>query len=318
MINLSAIIPAELAGMRLDQALAALFPQYSRARLQTWIKNGDIQLNGQVKRPREIVREGESIVVTTSLIPEGIWEAEAIKLDIIYEDDALLIVNKAVGMVVHPAIGNHEGTLINALLHHAPHLCELPRAGIVHRLDKNTSGLLVVAKHLTAHTELVRQLQARTIKREYAAIVRGHLIAGGTIDAPIGRHPRMRTHMAVTGTGKPAITHYRILERFPAHTYLQVNLETGRTHQIRVHLAYIQHPIIGDPVYSGRLLVPKGISDTLRTTLQKFNRQALHAKRLGLIHPLNHEYQEWEIPLAPDMQQLLAALQSEQNFCNNT
>ena len=235
-------------------------------------------------------------------------EAEAIPLDIIYEDDALLIVNKPAGLVVHPAAGNWSGTLQNALLNHHPALDTLPRAGIVHRIDKETSGLLMVAKTLQAHHSLIKQLQDRSVHREYLAITKGRIIAGGTIDEPIGRHPTDRKRFAVRMTGKPAVTHYRVVERFSRHTLIRVKLETGRTHQIRVHMAYIHFPLVGDPIYGGRFQMPPDCSERLEQELRNFKRQALHAEKLGIMHPVTGEYCEWEQPMPEDMSRLLAAL----------
>jgi 23S rRNA pseudouridine1911/1915/1917 synthase len=242
-------------------------------------------------------------------------QAEAIALDILYEDEALLVVNKPAGLVVHPAVGNPQGTLLNALLYHLPGLSRLPRGGIVHRLDKETSGLLVVAKTLQAQTALVNQLQARSVKREYRAIAQGLIRSGGTVNQPIGRHPVHRTRMAVSLAGKPATTHYRVLQRFRGHTYLQVNLETGRTHQIRVHMAYLRHPLLGDPLYGGRPKFPVGGSAALREAIRGFQRQALHAARLELLHPLRDRVMVWEAPLPEDMQQLLRVLEEDMSSC---
>lgn len=311
-INLSTIIPHEMTGKRLDQALAILFPDYSRARLQTWISDGSIKINDKIKRPKDKVQGGETVTVNATNQAQEKWAAQPIKLDIIHEDDHLLVINKPVGLVVHPAAGNPDKTLVNALLHYCPILNELPRAGIIHRLDKGTSGLLVVSKNLIAHTHLVRQLQARTVKREYNALVNGILISGGTINEPIGRDPHQRKKMAVTHSGKEAITHYRVIERFAEHTLLKVNLETGRTHQIRVHMAYIHHAIVGDATYGGRLKLPKNTSPELAEALRNFKHQALHAHRLGLIHPATNDYCEWQAPLPEDMNCLLNFLR--QNF----
>ena len=307
-INLSAVIPSEMAGKRLDQALATLLTDYSRARLQAWISDGSIKINDEIKRPKDKVQGGETVTVNATHQVQEKWQAQAIQLNIIYEDDHLLVINKPIGLVVHPAAGNPDSTLVNALLHYCPTLNELPRAGIIHRLDKDTSGLLVIAKTLIAHTHLVRQLQARTVKREYNALVNGTIISGGTINAPIGRDSHHRKKMAVTHSGKEAITHYRVIERFAAHTLLKVNLETGRTHQIRVHMAYIHHPIVGDATYGGRLKLPKNISIELTEALRNFKHQALHARRLGLIHPVTHEYCDWQAPLPKDMAHLLSLL----------
>jgi 23S rRNA pseudouridine1911/1915/1917 synthase len=296
------------AGRRLDQVLAELFADYSRSRLQRWIRDGRVTLDGKPCRAKEKVWGGETIRLQPVMEEEVDAKAQAIPLDILFEDETLLVVNKPAGLVVHPAAGNPDGTLLNALLHHQPHLSQLPRAGIVHRLDKETSGLLVVAKTLQAQTSLVAQLQARSVKREYRAIAQGVMTAGGHIDEPIGRHPVNRLKMAVIDSGKPAVTHYRVLERFRAHTYLRVNLETGRTHQIRVHLAHIRHPLLGDPLYGGHLRLPAGASEPLRTALRQFHRQALHALRLALQHPQSGEIMSWEAPLPDDMQRLLVLL----------
>jgi len=307
----TAEIPVELDGKRLDQALAVLFQDFSRSRLQQWIRDGQVQVDAQVMRPKDKVFSGQRVTLQASLAPEGEWEAQDIPLSIVYEDAHLLVINKPAGLVVHPAAGNYTGTMLNALLHHAPQLENLPRAGIVHRLDKETSGLLVVAKDLSTHKELVAQLQAREFEREYLAIVVGVMTAGGTVEAPIGRHPVQRKRMAVVDRGKPAVTHYRVVERFRAHTLIRVKLETGRTHQIRVHMAYVHFPLLGDPVYGGRLKLPKGCSEELAQTLRQFRRQALHAARLGIIHPQTGEALSWEAPLPPDMQKLLAVLQDD-------
>jgi 23S rRNA pseudouridine1911/1915/1917 synthase len=297
------IVPNDCAGMRFDQVLAKLLPEYSRSRLQEWIAAGQASLDGAVAAAKQKVWGGETIVVQPQSHPaEQPHQAEDIALDIVYEDDALLVVNKPAGLVVHPGSGNWEGTLLNALLHHAPQLEGVPRAGIVHRLDKDTSGLLVVAKTLRAQTALVRQLQARSVKREYLALVWGEVRHGGTVDAPIGRHPTQRVKMAAVEDGKPATTHYQIEEKFPSCTLLRCRLETGRTHQIRVHLASIGHPLVGDSVYlkGAQKCIPQ-----LRTLLHGFQRQALHATRLALEHPVSGEMMEWHAPLPQDMQLLL-------------
>jgi len=304
-------IPAELTGKRLDQALSELLPQYSRSRLQQWIKEQKVQVDGRQWRPRDKVAGGENVVVETTVEPEERWEPQAIPLNILYEDEEILVVDKPAGMVVHPAAGNPDGTLLNALLHHAPGVAALPRAGIVHRLDKDTSGVLVVAKTLEARTALVEQLQARRFTREYDAVVEGTMTGGGKIDEPIGRHPVDRKRMAVTRNGKPAVTHYRLAERFRAHTRLKVRLETGRTHQIRVHMAHIRHPLVGDPVYRGRLKLPAGAGEALRRELRDFRRQALHASRLGLAHPGTGEWMEWRVELPADLQRLLDILRQD-------
>lgn len=310
-IDLTAIVPIELAHKRLDQVLAEIFPEYSRSRLQSWIRSQQVLVDGKPLQPRYKVKGNEAITIAAQLPSQERWQAQAIHLNVMYEDEALLVINKPVGLVVHPAAGNPDNTLVNALLHYAPELAILPRAGIVHRLDKDTSGLLVVARTLNAHTHLVRQLQARTVTREYTAIVNGILIAGGTIDAPIGRNSLQRKKMAVIDDGKPAITHYRVNERFRAHTLICVKLETGRTHQIRVHMAYRHHALVGDAVYGGRLQLPKGASENLITVLRDFKHQALHAEKLGLIHPMTNEYIEWQAPLPEDLQNLIQVLRED-------
>lgn len=304
-------VPESLAGERIDQALSQLFPDYSRSRLQQWLKNGQIQVDGQQWRAKDKVQGGEQISLVAVQPAEEQWQAEAIPLEIVYEDDQLLVINKPAGLVVHPAVGNRAGTLLNALLHHAPELASVPRAGIVHRLDKETSGLLVVARTLQAQKSLVEQLQARAFLREYDAIVQGRLTAGGSVDAPIGRHPVDRKKMAVVKSGKPAVSHYRIKERFRAHTWLTVRLETGRTHQIRVHMAYIRHPLLGDPAYGGRLQIPRGCSEALQQQLHGFQRQALHARELGLMHPASGESMHWQADLPADMQTLVSVLRAD-------
>lgn len=305
-------IPLEMAGLRLDVALAEIFSQYSRARLQGWIRAGQVRVNDQEwLQPKGKVQGGEMVDVHAVLELEELHQAEAIPLAIVYEDENLIVVNKAIGMVAHPAVGNRQGTLLNALLHHAPELHNVPRAGIVHRLDKETSGLLVIARTLTAQNSLVEQLQAREFGREYEAIVIGPMISGGTVDAPIGRHHSDRKRMAVSESGKEAITHYRLAERFRDYTHLRVRLETGRTHQIRVHMAHIRHPLVGDPVYGGRLRIPKQSSEELNNALRGFRRQALHAARLGLRHPKTDEWMEWDVPIPADMQALIEILRRE-------
>jgi len=306
-------IPDEHGGKRLDLALQALLAEHSRSRLQAWIKSGAILLNGELATPKTKVWGGEEVLVQPpENIEENAFKPEDIPLDIVYEDNALLVINKPAGLVVHPAAGNWSGTLLNALLFHYPEIKEIPRCGIVHRLDKNTSGLLVVAKTLEAQTSLVRQLQARTVKREYRTIVWGQVWRNGKVDEPVGRHPHARTKMAVVRKGKPAITHYEVLERFGTNTYLRCNLETGRTHQIRVHMQHLQAPLVGDPQYGiGNIIPHKMMSDTLRETIANFDRQALHAIKLGLIHPETNEPMEWQIDLADDMRELLDAMRIE-------
>ncbi|MCC8987180.1 MAG: 23S rRNA pseudouridine(1911/1915/1917) synthase RluD [Candidatus Contendobacter sp.] len=307
-------IPPACAGMRLDQALAELLPAYSRNRLQQWLKAGYLRVNGQIRRPRDPVVGGETISGELVVTTETVAIAQDIPLTLCYEDADLLVINKPAGLVVHPAAGNRDGTLVNALLHRRPELAGLPRAGLVHRLDKDTTGLLVVARSLPAHTALVAQLQARTIEREYLAVVNGLPVAGGMVDAPVGRHPVDRQRMAVTPGGRPAITHYRIVRRFRAHTLLRVKLETGRTHQIRVHMAHVRLPLLGDPVYGGRLQIPPGASPRCIKAIQQFRRQALHAERLALTHPLRGERLEWRAEVPPDLAELLAALAEDAKY----
>jgi 23S rRNA pseudouridine1911/1915/1917 synthase len=294
------VVPPGCAGLRLDQTLAQLLPEHSRSRLAQWVRDGRVMLDGHEASPRDKVWGGEALRVHAAADPRAVpAEAQAIPLDIVYEDAALLVINKPSGLVVHPGSGNWDGTLLNALLAHEPLLSALPRAGIVHRLDKDTSGLLVVARTLESQTNLVRQLQARSVTRIYAALAHGIVERAGTVEAPIGRHPVSRTRMAVVARGKPAVTHYTPLARFSDATLLECRLETGRTHQIRVHLASIAHPLVGDPVYGKR---------TVRSALA-FHRQALHAKRLGLTHPLTGERMTWEAPIPDDMRALIATLQ---------
>ncbi|PID49341.1 MAG: 23S rRNA pseudouridine(1911/1915/1917) synthase RluD [Proteobacteria bacterium] len=305
------IVPPELSQQRLDQVLASLCPQYSRSQIQKWIKAGQVRIDGKILKPKERLIGGEEIIVHATLNVQTPFTAEAISLDIVYEDEHLLVINKPAGLVVHPAAGNWSGTLLNGLLNYDASLETLPRAGIVHRLDKDTTGLMVVARTLEAHHRLVEQLQARDISREYLALVHRPVIAGGTIAANMGRHPVDRKRMAVTESGKQAITHYRIEKRFRHHTLLRVALETGRTHQIRVHLSANQMPIVGDSVYGGRPRVPAGISEALRRALLNFPRQALHATRLSLEHPKAGEWMKWETDLPEDMSVLLTQLSQE-------
>lgn len=310
-IDLQATVPPELSGNRLDQVAAQLFPEYSRARLQLWIKNGELTVDGVVKRNRDKLYSGQSLTLDASVEDEQRWQPQPIELEIIYEDDAIVVINKPAGLVVHPAAGHHDGTLLNALLAHAPGLASVPRAGIVHRLDKDTTGLMVVAKTLAAQNHLVTQLQARSVSREYEAVAYGAMTGGGTVEAPIGRHPKQRQKMAVVANGKEAITHYRLIKRFANHTHIRCLLETGRTHQIRVHMAYIKHPLVGDAIYTTRVRIPKAASDTLINGIRAFPRQALHARTLTLQHPLSDSEMTWEAPLPQDMAGLLALLERE-------
>lgn len=301
-----------MAGYRLDKALAELFPTYSRARLQQWLSEGQVLIDTMPRRRgKEKVQGGEKVQLTAQLEEQVTWQAQSLPLNLLYEDEAILVVNKPAGVVVHPGAGNPDETLVNALLHYAPELAQLPRAGIIHRLDKDTSGILAIARSLPAHTHLVAQLQQHQFKREYQAVVTGVFVAGGTIDAPIGRHPTHRTQMAVVTQGKPAVTHYRIIQRYRAHTHIRVQLETGRTHQIRVHMAYQRYPLVGDKAYGGRLHFPAGSSESLKQTLRTFPRQALHAETLGLVHPHSGQWLQWTVPLPPDMQNLLMELEQD-------
>ena len=291
--------PAECAGLRLDQALARLLPQHSRSRLAQWVREHRVTVDGRPALPRDKLLGGEQIHIEPATDLEvSAYTPEDIPLDIVHEDDTLIVVNKPAGLVVHPGSGNWRGTLLNALLRHTPALAEVPRAGIVHRLDKDTSGLLVVAKTLTAQTDLVRQLQARSVTREYAALVHGRVERDARIEAAIGRHPVSRTRMAVVARGKAAVTHYFVVERFTGATLLTCRLETGRTHQIRVHLASIGHPLVGDAVYGKRA----------KESVLEFQRQALHAQKLGLIHPHTGENMTWKAPMPEDMRTLIASL----------
>lgn len=298
--DLPLIVPDACAGMRIDQVLAQLMPDQSRNRLQSWVRDGRVLVDDRQVPPKFRVRGSEALIIDVPPPPEAVADApEAIDLDIVFEDAALMVINKPAGLVVHPGSGNWQGTLLNALLYHCPALSRVPRAGIVHRLDKDTSGLLVVAKTLAAQTDLVRQLQARSVHREYMALAHGQLSTGGTVDAPIGRHASQRTRMAVVGSGREAVTHYSVERRFEECTLVRCKLETGRTHQIRVHMAHIGHPLVGDPVYGKR----RCRSDAL----QAFPRQALHALQLGLVHPVSGETMSWAAPMPDDMLALLAA-----------
>lgn len=317
-IEIAAEVPAELDGDRLDQAAAKLFPDYSRSRLQGWIKKGDLLVDGGQLRPRDKVYQGMRLSIDTEPEQAVGWQAQEIDLDILYEDEHILVLNKPAGLVVHPAAGHADGTLVNALLGHAPEMAKLPRGGIVHRLDMDTSGIMVAAKSLLAHQDLVSQLQERTVKREYCAVCIGVMTGGSTVDEPIGRHPKQRKKMAVLAVGgKPAITHYRVTQRFGHHTRIAVKLETGRTHQIRVHMAHRHYPLVGDPTYGGRPRIPKGASEELIAALRGFPRQALHAQALGLFHPESGEEMYFECPLPDDMLQLLDVLQREDPVVNS-
>ena len=311
LIQLAAEVPFDLGGQRLDQVAAQLFPEHSRSRLAGWIKDGHLTVDGAVLRPKDVVHAGSRLALEVQLEAQGEWKAQDIELDIVYEDEHILVIDKPAGLVVDPAAGHQDGTLLNALLHHVPHLANVPRAGIVHRLDKDTTGLMVVAKTLEAHTNLVAQLQARSVSRIYEAIVVGVIVSGGKVDAPISRHGVMRQKMAVVPTGKQAISHYRVLERFRSHTHTRVKLETGRTHQIRVHMSHIGFPLVGDPVYGGRFRIPAGASPTLVESLRDFPRQALHARFLELDHPATGMRMKWESPLPDDFTWLLSLLRQD-------
>ena len=306
-----ATVSRDATGQRLDQVAASLFSEFSRSRLQQWIKKGDLLVDGRPGKPKDKVLGGELLTLNAVPEPRGEWRPQAIDLEVVHEDGDILVVNKPPGLVVHPGAGNPEGTLLNALLHRYPGQEAIPRAGIVHRLDKETSGLMVIARTLRAQNSLVSQLQARTVSREYLAVVSGVPVGGKTIDLPIGRHSTARTRMAVVARGgKPAVTRFRVEKKFPHHALVRVQLETGRTHQIRVHMAHIGYPLVGDPVYGGRLKLPPGASDNLIETLRCFKRQALHAAALKLEHPASGESMAWEAPMPEDMKELIAALEA--------
>jgi len=308
---LQATVPDAAAGRRFDAVLAELFPDFSRSRLAAWIKSGDARLDGREVRPRDPVRGGESVTLHVQLDVQTHSEPEDIALDVLYEDEHVIVINKPAGLVVHPGAGNPAGTLVNALLHRDPALNVLPRAGIVHRLDKDTSGVMVVARTLQAHTALIEQLSSRQVHRQYLAVVLGSLVSGGTANAPIDRHPRDRIRMAVREDGRDAVTHFRLRERFRAHTLLECRLETGRTHQIRVHMAHLKHPIVGDPLYGGPLKLPRGATEDLIETLRGFKRQALHAETLEFAHPVTGEPVRCTAPVPDDLTQLVRALRDD-------
>ncbi|AOZ66747.1 TPA: 23S rRNA pseudouridine(1911/1915/1917) synthase RluD [Haemophilus influenzae] len=311
-ITLSAEVQPEQMGQRLDQTLAELFPEYSRSRLKTWIEADLVKLNDRITNiPREKVLGGERIEIIVEVEDETRFEAENIPLNIVYEDDDIIVINKPKDLVVHPGAGNPNGTVLNALLYHYPPIVEVPRAGIVHRLDKDTTGLMVVAKTIPAQTKLVRDLQKRKITREYEAVASGIMTKGGTVDQPMARHATKRTLMAVHPMGKPAVTHYRIMENYRNYTRLRLRLETGRTHQIRVHMAHIAHPLLGDQTYGGRPRPPKNASEDFMEVLRNFKRQALHAVMLRLAHPITGEMMEWYAPLPDDFVELLNALKAD-------
>ena len=309
-IKLTKIIPQTLDQTRLDLALSTLLPEYSRARIQEWVKAGYVTVDGKIIRSKDKVYTNQIVDVKATIANITRLEPQPIALNIVYEDQDIIILNKPAGLVTHPGAGNANNTLLNALLYHYPELAKLPRAGIIHRLDKDTSGLMVVTRNLMAHNKLVDALQKREIKREYEAIVNGEMVAGGTVKASIGRHPTKRTHMAVKENGKAAITHYRVIKRFTGYTHIQVTLETGRTHQIRVHMAHIGYPIVGDPTYSNVHKISEKLEPNLRKKIQNFDRQALHARRLELQHPSTNKLMSWEVKPPKDFEELLKALSS--------
>lgn len=310
-LQLAGRVPADCAGVRLDQALARMFPAHSRARIQGWLKAGAIQVDGRVLKAREAVAGGELVEIDAELEAQVESRPEAIPLTVVHRDEALLVIDKPPGLTVHPGAGRPSGTMLNALLALDPGLAGVPRAGIVHRLDKDTSGLLVVARTPEAHTRLVAALAARDFDREYEAICIGVMLSGGKVVAPIGRHAQDRLRMTVREDGRPAVTHYRVIERFRSHSHVACKLETGRTHQIRVHLAHVGHPLVGDPLYGKRLVIPRGADAALTDALRGFKRQALHARRLALAHPLTGVPLEWTAPMPADMARLLAALRAD-------
>lgn len=311
-VQLTATVSESQLGQRLDQTLAELFPDYSRSRIKEWILDRRVTVNGvMVDTPKEKVLGGELVAIDAEIEEAQRWEPQNLPLDIVYEDEDIIVINKPRDFVVHPGAGNPDGTVLNALLHHYPAIMDVPRAGIVHRLDKDTTGLMVVAKTVPAQTHLVDSLQRREITREYEAVAIGNMTAGGTVEQPISRHSTKRTHMAVHLMGKPAVTHYRIMEHFRAHTRLRLRLETGRTHQIRVHMSHISHPLVGDPLYGGRPRPPKGASEAFITTLRSFDRQALHATMLRLYHPISGIEMEFHAALPQDMVDLIAALKAD-------
>ena len=299
-----------MKGDRIDVSLASMMPSYSRSKISSLIKSGDALINGQKFKPKDRSNGDEVICLTLNQIKNNQWLAENIPLEIVYEDDDIIVINKPFGLVTHPGSGNWDGTLANALLHYNSNLSKLDRVGLVHRLDKNTSGLMVVAKNLKSQKYLVEQLQSHLVEREYSAIVYGHMISGGTVNEPIGRDPKDRIKQSVRINGKYAITHYRVIDRYANHTHLKAILETGRTHQIRVHLSYIGHPLVGDPLYGGRVRFPKKAGDKIKKTLKSFQRQALHSKKLTLKHPTTGDLMSWKIELPSDMKELLDALNS--------
>ena len=308
METLKIIIPERMTGQRLDVALSEMLPDYSRSKITAWIKSGEALINYKPFKPKDKVNGSEMVELTISRKQNNDWVGEDIPLNVIFEDEDIIVLNKAIGLVTHPAAGNWSGTLANALLYYEPKLATLDRAGIVHRLDKNTSGLMVVARNEKSQKYLVEQLQMHSVSREYSAIVYGHMVAGGTIDEPIGRNTKDRVKQAVSSHGKEAVTHYRVIDRYQNHTHIKVILETGRTHQIRVHLSHIGYPLIGDPMYGGKVRFPKKADVILKEAIVNFKRQALHARKLTLTHPISGELMSWKSPLPEDMLALLDVL----------
>jgi 23S rRNA pseudouridine1911/1915/1917 synthase len=308
METLTIIIPERMTGYRLDVALSEMLPDYSRSKITAWIKSGDALVNNKAFKPKDKVNGSQMVMLSLNKKQSNDWSAENIALNIVFEDEDIIVINKQFGIVTHPGAGNWTGTLANALLYYDSSLSKLDRAGIVHRLDKNTSGLMVIARNEKSQKYLVEQLQSHLVDREYSAIVYGHMIAGGTVDEPIGRDPKDRVKQAVSMSGKDATTHYRAIDRFKSHTHVKAVLETGRTHQIRVHLSYVGHSLIGDPMYGGRVRFPKKASEELKEALLNFKRQALHSKKLTLTHPISGESMSWKAPLPDDMLELLEVL----------
>jgi 23S rRNA pseudouridine1911/1915/1917 synthase len=305
---LNIIIPERMTGNRLDVSLSEMLPDYSRSKITSWIKSGDALINQKTFKPKDKASGTEIVCLTLIQKQSNDWIAENIPLNVVYEDEDIIVINKQFGLVTHPGAGNWSGTLANALLYYDPDLSTLDRAGIVHRLDKNTSGLMVIARNEKSQKYLVEQLQSHSVDREYSAIVYGHMIAGGTVDEPIGRDPKDRVKQAITSSGKEATTHYRAIDRFKSHTHVKAILETGRTHQIRVHLSHVGHSLIGDPMYGGRVRFPKKASEELKGALLNFKRQALHSKKLSLTHPISGELMSWKADLPVDMKELLEVL----------
>lgn len=309
-ICINKVIPAEMSGKRFDQALSRMLPEYSRSNIQTWIRDGCVKIDTKlIDACDSHVRGGERVYICAEMKSQVLVEAENIPLQVIFEDEHLIIINKPAGLVVHPGAGNKEHTLMHALLHYDPKLRQVPRAGIVHRLDKETTGLLMIARTPQSHKYLVQKLQQHEIQRQYVALVNGVMISGGMVDQAIGRHPKYRTKMAVLSNGRPAKTHYRILKKYRHHTQIRVYLETGRTHQIRVHMDWLRYPILGDPMYGNRTKAKKGMSKDIIQAIETFPRQALHAQRLSLIHPYSQATLEWKSSMPEDMSQLTRTLE---------